>query len=134
MPFFGTTPFAAPGLGIIAAIIMLGFGLWWLARAEAVARRRGEGYGDALVAPDTAAEDTLVRERATTAGAFDPPEVHRGHHSESGPSILVAILPLIVVILVNLAMSMWCCRVLTRASGRSAVGAFRFRRSAGSGR
>src|SRR5262249_19842330 len=35
MPFFGTTPFAAPGLGIIAAIIMLGFGLWWLDRAEA---------------------------------------------------------------------------------------------------
>ncbi|MDG4551487.1 MAG: GntP family permease [Candidatus Contendobacter sp.] len=107
MPFFGTTPFAAPGLGIIAAVIMLGFGLWWLARAEAVARRKGEGYGDALVAPDTAAEDTLVRERATTAGAFDPPEVHRGHHSESGPSILVAILPLIVVILVNLVMSLW---------------------------
>ncbi|MFZ2042214.1 MAG: hypothetical protein WAV08_16090, partial [Desulfobacterales bacterium] len=45
MPFFGTTPFAAPGLGIIAAVIMLGFGLWWLARAEASARRAGEGYG-----------------------------------------------------------------------------------------
>ena len=30
MPFFGTTPFAAPGLGIVAALIMLGFGLWWL--------------------------------------------------------------------------------------------------------
>ena len=30
MPFFGTTPFAAPGLGIIASAIMLGFGLWWL--------------------------------------------------------------------------------------------------------
>jgi H+/gluconate symporter-like permease len=28
MPFFGTTPFAAPGLGILAALIMLGFGLW----------------------------------------------------------------------------------------------------------
>jgi H+/gluconate symporter-like permease len=27
MPFFGTTPFAAPGLGIIASIVMLGFGL-----------------------------------------------------------------------------------------------------------
>jgi len=27
MPFFGTTPFAAPGLGFIAAGIMLGFGL-----------------------------------------------------------------------------------------------------------
>jgi H+/gluconate symporter-like permease len=107
MPFFGTTPFAAPGLGIIAAVIMLGFGLWWLARAEAIARRQGEGYGDALVAPDTAANDTLVRERATTASAFDPPEVHRGHRSEPGPPILVAILPLIVVILVNLVMSMW---------------------------
>src|ERR671930_97458 len=34
MPFFGTTPFAAPGLGIIAAGIMLGFGLWWLGRAD----------------------------------------------------------------------------------------------------
>ena len=45
MPFFGTTPFAAPGLGIIAAAIMLGFGLWWLNRAEGVARRAGEGCG-----------------------------------------------------------------------------------------
>ena len=41
MPFFGTTPFAAPGLGIIAAAIMLGFGLWWLNRAEGAARRAG---------------------------------------------------------------------------------------------
>jgi len=40
MPFFGTTPFAAPGLGVIAAAIMLGFGLWWLGRASAAARRR----------------------------------------------------------------------------------------------
>ncbi len=45
MPFFGTTPFAAPGLGIIASVIMLGFGLWWLGRAEAAARHTGEGYG-----------------------------------------------------------------------------------------
>jgi H+/gluconate symporter-like permease len=27
MPFFGTTPFAAPGLGVVASAIMLGFGL-----------------------------------------------------------------------------------------------------------
>src|ERR1700704_4541553 len=46
MPFFGTTPFAAPGLGIIASLIMLVTGLWWLRRAEAKARRAGEGYGD----------------------------------------------------------------------------------------
>src|SRR6476660_4116480 len=45
MPFFGTTPFAAPGLGVIAAIVMLGVGLWWLLRAEKAARRANEGYG-----------------------------------------------------------------------------------------
>ena len=28
IPFFVTTPLAAPGLGIIASGIMLGFGLW----------------------------------------------------------------------------------------------------------
>ena len=43
MPFFGTTPFAAPGLGVIASVVMLVFGMWWLRRAEAAARsgRRG---------------------------------------------------------------------------------------------
>src|SRR5918996_792836 len=54
MPFFGTTPFAAPGLGIIAGPIMLGFGLWWLGRAEAVARRAGERYGPPDGAVDAA--------------------------------------------------------------------------------
>jgi len=28
MPFFGTTPFAAPGLGLLASLIMLGLGMW----------------------------------------------------------------------------------------------------------
>src|ERR1700682_812297 len=68
MPFFGTTPFAAPGLGIIASAIMLGFGLWWLGRAEASARRAGEGFGaETSVSVETVADDQLVRERATTA-------------------------------------------------------------------
>ena len=104
MPFFGTTPFAAPGLGIIAAAIMLTFGLWWLGRAQTAASRTGEGYGkyDPL---QTAADDLLVRERATTASAFDPAEIHRGRHADTPPSVGVALLPLIVVILVNLAMS-----------------------------
>jgi H+/gluconate symporter-like permease len=107
MPFFGTTPFAAPGLGIIAAAIMLGFGLWWLRRAEAAARRAGEGYGaGASVSADTGADDELVRERATTAREFDPAEIHHGHHSDSAPPILFAALPLVVVVTVNLLMSL----------------------------
>jgi len=106
MPFFGTTPFAAPGLGIIASAVMLGFGLWWLARAEAAARRAGEGFGVALPAPEAAAGDPPFRERATTASAFDPAEIHRGHKSAEAPGAFVAALPLIVVVAVNLVASL----------------------------
>src|SRR5580704_13305765 len=111
MPFFGTTPFAAPGLGIIASFIMLGFGLWWLRRAENTARRSGEGYGaEVSGGVDAAADDEMVRERATTAREFDPAEIHHGHRSDTVPSILVAALPLAVVVLVNLTMSLFILR------------------------
>src|SRR6201981_738792 len=107
MPFFGTTPFAAPGLGVIASLIMLGFGLWWLALAEASARKKGEGYGiDADVAVD-APENQIVRERATTSSTFDPAEVRRGHQSDSAPSVALAALPLVIVVGVNLLMSLF---------------------------
>jgi H+/gluconate symporter-like permease len=106
MPFFGTTPFAAPGLGIIASAIMLCFGLWWLGRAEAAARKASEGYGgtadsDAVVTPD----DQFIRERATAAHEFDPAEISHGHHSDTTPPIVLAVLPLVVVVMVNLLMS-----------------------------
>jgi H+/gluconate symporter-like permease len=105
MPFFGTTLFAAPGLGIIASAIMLGFGLWWLGHREAAARRAGERYGSASdAAPAAAADDELVRERATTAREFDPAEISRGSPADAPPSIGLAALPLIVV-LVKVLMS-----------------------------
>ena len=107
MPFFGTTPFAAPGLGILASALMLIFGLRRLGRAEGRARRAGEGFGDAEPeAAEAAADDPLVRERATVASAFDPAEVHNSRHAEQLPPILAAALPLIVVIAVNLTMSL----------------------------
>jgi H+/gluconate symporter-like permease len=107
MPFFGTTPFAAPGLGLIASAIMLGFGLWWLARGERPPRRSGEGYGAPDSAPvDAAADDLRVRELATTAREFDPAEIHRGQHGDATPPVARAVLPLVVVISVNLLMSL----------------------------
>jgi H+/gluconate symporter-like permease len=105
MPFFGTTPFAAPGLGIIAALIMLGFGLWWLARAEASARRKGEGFG-ASAATGAAEDSLLVRERATTSGSFDPAEIRHGRHGDEAPGVFIASMPLLVVVVVNLVVSM----------------------------
>jgi H+/gluconate symporter-like permease len=107
MPFFGTTPFAAPGLGVIASAIMLGFGLWWLARCEAAARRAGEGYGGgADISPRAAADDQIIRERATTAREFDPAEIGHGRHGETPVPIAIAVLPLVVVVSVNLLMSL----------------------------
>jgi H+/gluconate symporter-like permease len=107
MPFFGTTPFAAPGLGIIASMIMLGFGLWWLNRAEAAARRVGEGFGgDAGTVAAALADDQLIRERATTAREFDPAEIDHGQRSDAKPTTAVAVLPLAMVLGVNFVMSL----------------------------
>jgi H+/gluconate symporter-like permease len=108
MPFFGTNPFAAPGLGLMASAVMLGFGLWWLARAEAKARRAGEAYNYAdPTDPAAAAADEIVRGRATTAREFDPEEIARGAHAAVLPPFVLAALPLVTVVSVNLIMSFW---------------------------
>jgi H+/gluconate symporter-like permease len=107
MPFFGTTPFAAPGLGIIAAAIMLAFGLWWLKRAEGLARKSGEGYGvDAESGNGVASDDQFIRERATSSHEFDPGEIAHGKRSPRRAPIGLAVFPLVVVIAVNLLMSL----------------------------
>lgn len=106
MPFFGTTPFAAPGLGIIASAIMLSFGMWWLTRAERAARRAGEGFGGEKGTPAIApTDDLMLRERAATAQEFDSAEISRGQHSRTKPPIGLAMLPIGIVITVNLLMS-----------------------------
>jgi H+/gluconate symporter-like permease len=108
MPFFGTTPFAAPGLGILASLIMLGFGLWWLNREEAIAKRNGEGFGDGAPMPaDRLATDEKLRERATSAREFDPAEIIHGAVTDVPPPAMLAALPLVVVVVVNLAMSLF---------------------------
>jgi H+/gluconate symporter-like permease len=106
MPFFGTTTFAAPGLGIIASLIMLCFGLWWLHRAETAARRDGEGFGADFKTGANGVDDDFVRERAVAAREFDPAELRHGHHSETAPPFGWAILPLVIVIVVNVLLSM----------------------------
>jgi H+/gluconate symporter-like permease len=103
MPYFGTTTFAAPGLGIIASIVTFAFGMWWLARAEAVARKAGEVYVDdseALVI------DEKVREQATLSGDFDPAELTHGQRTDEYPPFFFALLPLLVVIVVNFMMAL----------------------------
>ncbi|EIE51924.1 transporter [Salipiger aestuarii] len=56
IPFFGTNVFAAPLLGTLAGVIMLGGGVFWLNRRRAAAQSRGEGYGQH---EETGADSTL---------------------------------------------------------------------------
>ena len=46
MQYFGTDAFAAPILGIVAAVIMFGLGMLWLTSRAKKAMAAGEGYGE----------------------------------------------------------------------------------------
>jgi H+/gluconate symporter-like permease len=96
MPFFGTSAFAAPGLGIMTGIIMLVSGMLWLQyRARALA---AEGYAG----PDGAAfvPTKELRERSAGEG-FDLMEVPVESPPRDLPTPLVAALPLVLVIVLN---------------------------------
>jgi H+/gluconate symporter-like permease len=110
MPFFGTTPFAAPGLGVVASPVMAGFGLWWPGRQEARARALGEGFTTQATEhpmPEiAAAHDTgLLRERATVSQSFYPVEIDHDHISSIMPSFGIGIAPLVNVVGVNFTMN-----------------------------
>ncbi len=76
MPYFGTTPYAAPGLGLITGAVMLVLGWQWL---EQRARVLGPGYGD--------------HDDATSAQKSEKDQ----------PALTLAALPLGLVIVLNLA-------------------------------
>ncbi len=96
MPYFGTSPFAAPGLGILTALIMFALGQLWLERR---ARATSEGYGDHPDAVPHAA--TALRERASGEG-FDIAEIPAEARPAELPPLMLAALPLVTVIAMNL--------------------------------
>ncbi len=76
MRFFNTDSFAAPILGIIAGLIMFVLGMIWLNYQQNKAAKSGEGYGN------------------------HKDELHIEEHPND-PNIAIAILPIILVILIN---------------------------------
>ncbi|MDO5666792.1 MAG: GntP family permease [Alcaligenaceae bacterium] len=46
IPYYGTNVFAAPGLGVIASILMFSTGWLWLNSRAKAAQKAGEGYGE----------------------------------------------------------------------------------------
>ena len=79
MPFFGTTPFAAPGLGSLHRRSCWHSGCGGSVAPNLPARRSGEGFGGEVnVVPTQVADDQFIRERATAAHEFDPAEIAHG--------------------------------------------------------
>jgi H+/gluconate symporter-like permease len=86
---------------------MLAFGLWWLAREEAAAHSRGEGFGDGVpLTADEIANDETLRERAAASHSFDPAEIAHGEIARVQPSFPVAAAPIVVVVLANVILSL----------------------------
>ena len=83
MPYFGTTPFAAPILGTFAGLVMFFGGVAWLRMRAGAAAGRNEGFGDH---PRTDADSALG------ADADLPP-------------VAIAMAPVILVIAMNALMT-----------------------------
>lgn len=81
MPFFGTNAYAAPILGIVAAIIMFGAGSYWLLMRAKVAMGKGEGYGN---------------HKEENIKTFDESEL---------PSFYISLLPIVLVLVINFILS-----------------------------
>lgn len=79
-PFFGTDAFAAPGLGLIAGLIMFGLGTWWLSAQARKLMAAGEGYGTHRDEPES--QDGLPI-----------------------PGFWLALLPIVLVIVLNFIMA-----------------------------
>ncbi|WP_338088392.1 GntP family permease [Nitrincola alkalilacustris] len=98
MPHFGTTPFAAPLLGIISALVMFGLGQLWLSRQASLAKAAGEGYGDHQEQPISFDKDQ--RERCAGEG-FDVTLIEPEHKPNALPPFALAIAPVVLVIVLN---------------------------------
>ncbi len=88
MPYFGTTPFAAPVLGMIGGAVMLVLGTGWLLRRARLAAVTGEGYGEK--------DDTLSTESSAEHADADAVALQA-----AAPGFLLAIAPIIAVVLLN---------------------------------
>jgi len=80
IPFFKTTIYAAPGMGLIAAAFMFAMGMLWLNHRAHAAARTSEGYGEHKDEPTATDTSNL-------------------------PSFFIAVLPILLVIALNFLLS-----------------------------
>jgi H+/gluconate symporter-like permease len=87
MPFFKTTSFAAPGMGCTAALIMFGVGMLWLNYRASRAKETGEGFSN-----------------GSELSSIEPQETKS---SSSQPSLMIALFPLLLLMVLNFILSQW---------------------------
>lgn len=71
--FFGTNTFAAPGLGLLAAILVFGLGMLWLDRRQKQLARAGESFWDPTLAERKEAKRLGGALRSTDGGPAGRP-------------------------------------------------------------
>ena len=86
-PFFGTDSFAAPGLGLIASCIMLGFGILWLNR-----QKNALGQQGGVSLSDRESQDNLASNGSTETRSI---------------AFKLAITPILLMGFTNLALAKW---------------------------
>jgi len=91
-PFFGTDSFAAPGLGLIASILMAALGIWWLNLQS-----KNLGVPNQLVAQTNNGSASS----GSTSSSSAPSQT--AAHS----SFKLAIMPIVIMGITNLIMAKW---------------------------
>ncbi|MDO9606851.1 GntP family permease [Hydrogenophaga sp.] len=114
MPFFGTTPFAAPGLGLIGGAVMLVLGTLWLVRRAATATARGEGYGE-HDEPAAPSDPGSAAPTAATQAAPAAPPAAAPVARFNGRAFARAIAPVVLVIALNYLLATWLLPALDTA-------------------
>lgn len=114
MPYFGTTPFAAPGLGLIGGAVMLVLGTLWLVRRAATATARGEGYGE-HDEPAAPSDPGSAAPTAATQAAPAAPPAAAPVARFNGRAFARAIAPVVLVIALNYLLATWLLPALDTA-------------------
>lgn len=122
-PYFGTNAFAAPGLGLIAGLIMFGGGVAYLNRRSSTLVAAGEVYeppvmkgggffgrgkkAKDLEAKDLEAKDLEAKDEAPVAATIESSAADE--HVMERPTVpwALAFLPIVVVIALNYALVNW---------------------------
>jgi H+/gluconate symporter-like permease len=101
MPYFGTTPFAAPGLGLIGGAVMGVLGALWLLRRARQAAAAGEGYGADPDGPALLARSARQQAQGEGYDVAEPGPQAGAPLPALLPSFGVSIAPIVAVVALN---------------------------------